>query len=202
MRRSLTAELTGWHIYRRWHIYQLCVDNRVIRSSLVVAATLLLAVACQNGKDGDVDSALAQLRQRPSIEQTVHTYQEMIGQMRRELDAAFGPRTWETRGELGGAGCTDFPGAGGKTRSLADSYFEGNLPDAGWTRAVEIVAGVGRKYGFGDPVTVVDRPSDHEVTAQDAYGGTYVFGTAANTILTGRTGCHLPAAELAKPPPS
>jgi Lipoprotein confined to pathogenic Mycobacterium len=179
------------------------------RAIAVVAATLLLAAGlfvsgfvtgCQNGKDGDVDSALAQLRQRPSIEETVRTYQEMIGRMQRQLDATLGPHTWRLRGDMGGAGCADFPGSGGSTRSLADSYFEGNLPDADWARAVEVIAGVGREYGFGDPVTVVNRPSDHEITAQDAYGGTYVFGTAVNTILTGRTGCHLPQAELAKPP--
>jgi len=108
MPRTLKAYVTGWHIRP---VY---VDKCTIRSVSVVAAVLLLIAACQNGKDGDVDSALAQLRQRPSIEQTVRTYQEMIGRMQRELDAAFGPHTWQVRGNIGGAGCTDFPNAGAR----------------------------------------------------------------------------------------
>lgn len=69
-------------------------------------------------------------------------------------------------------------------------------PDTRWDDAVRIVAEVTGEYGFGPPQTIVDRPSDHEITGFDSYGAKYLFGTAANTVLLVSTGCHLPRAHI------
>jgi hypothetical protein len=48
---------------------------------------------------------------------------------------------------------------------------------------------------FGTPEVVVSGPSDHEVQLRDSYQGILTFGTGANTILGGSTGCHLSEAS-------
>ncbi|MGH3913675.1 MAG: LppA family lipoprotein [Pseudonocardiaceae bacterium] len=141
----------------------------------------------------DMDEKLATLAQRPTIEDIRVTYEDMQARLRDRLSVEVGPLRWVNDQNFGGAGCADFPNVGGQSLTLDRWTSEGNLPDTRWDDAVRIVAEVTGEYGFGTPQVVVDRPSDHEITATDRYGGHYLFGTAANTVLLVSTGCHLPA---------
>jgi hypothetical protein len=141
-----------------------------------------------------VEDKLATLAQRPTIEAIKATYETMQARLRDRLSAEVGLLRWVNDENFSGAGCADFPGVGGQSRILDSWTSKGNLPDAQWDRAVRIVTEVTGEYGFGAPRAVVNRPSDHEITATDPYGGHYLFGTAANTVLQVSTGCHLPAA--------
>ena len=58
---------------------------------------------------------------------------------------------------------------------------------------MRIVAEVTGECGFGAPQAVVNRSGDHEIIARESYGGHYLFGAAANTVLLVSAGCHLPA---------
>ncbi len=163
---------------------------------LVAAVTLAaLAAGCgfAGSEKGNVDEKLATLAKRPTIEEIRVTYEDMQTRLRDRLSAEVGPMQWVNRENFSGAGCTDFPDAGGQSLTLDGWKSAGNLPDTRWGDAVRIVAEVTGEYGFGAPRVVVDRPSDHEITATDPYGGHYLFGTAANTVLLVSTGCHLPA---------
>ena len=163
--------------------------------ALVVLALVVLAAGCSSAGSGgdDMDARQATLEQRPAIEEITATYEEMQARVRERLSAEVGPLQWVNRQSAGSAGCADFPGVGGESRTLDRWTSEGNLPDAQWDRAVAIVAEVSGEYGFAAPEAIVDRPGDHEIVATDRYGGGYQFGTARNTILVVSTGCHLPA---------
>lgn len=162
---------------------------RWLLTALVLAT---LAVACTSERN-DVDEKLAALAQRPTIEEVSVSYETMQAQLRDRLSAEVGLPQWVNDQNLSGAGCADFPGVGGQSRTLDSWTSPGNLPDTQWDRTVAIVAEVTGGYGFGPPKTVVDRPGDHEITATDRHGGSYQFGTARNTVLMVSTGCHLPA---------
>ncbi|MGH3694715.1 MAG: LppA family lipoprotein [Pseudonocardiaceae bacterium] len=162
---------------------------RRLLTALVLAT---LAAACTSER-GDMDDKLAALAQRPTLEEVRVSYEKMQDQLRDRLSAEVGLLEWVDDQNLSGAGCADFPGAGGQSLTLDSWTSRGNLPDTQWDRAVAIVAEMTGNYGFGPPKTVVDRPSDHEITATDQYGGAYQFGTARNTVLMVSTGCHLPA---------
>ena len=140
-----------------------------------------------------MDEKLTTLAQRPPIEAIRATYEEMQARLRDRLSAEVGSLQWVNDRNFSGAGCADFPNVGGQSLTLDSWTSKGNLPDARWHDAVRIVAEVTGEYGFGPPQTIVDRPSDHEITATDPYGAKYLFGTAANTVLLVSTGCHLPA---------
>ncbi|MGH3884981.1 MAG: LppA family lipoprotein [Pseudonocardiaceae bacterium] len=165
-----------------------------MRWPAAVVLTVLVAGCGVAGSERDnVEDKLATLAQRPTIEDIRMTYEGMQARLRDRLSAEVGPLQWVDDQNLSGAGCADFPGVGGESRTLDSWTSKGNLPDAQWDRAVRIVAEVTGEYGFGAPRVVVNRPSDHEITATDRYGGHYLFGTAANTVLMVSTGCHLPA---------
>ncbi|MGH3923571.1 MAG: LppA family lipoprotein [Pseudonocardiaceae bacterium] len=163
---------------------------------LVIALTLaVLAAGCTFGgsEQENMDEKLATLAQRPTIEEIRATYEQMQARLRDRLSTEVGPLQWINDENFGGAGCADFPHVGGQSLTLDRWTSEGNLPDARWDDAVQIVAEVTGEYGFGQPQAIVDRPSDHEITGFDPYGAKYLFGTAANTVLMVSTGCHLPA---------
>jgi hypothetical protein len=163
------------------------------RLATALTALAILAAGCASGgsEGDDMNEKLVTLAQRPTIESIKVTYEQMQARLRDRLSAEVGPMQWVNRENFSGAGCGD--GVDGQSLTLDGWKSEGNLPDARWGDAVRIVAEVTSEYGFGPPQTIVDRPSDHEITATDPYGAKYLFGTAANTVLLVSTGCHLPA---------
>ncbi|MGH3701945.1 MAG: LppA family lipoprotein [Pseudonocardiaceae bacterium] len=91
----------------------------------------------------------------------------MQARLRDRFSAEVGPLRWVNDQNLSGAGCADFPGVRGESRMLDSWTSKGDLPDAQWDHAVRIVAEVTGEYGFRTPRVVVNRPSDHEITATD-----------------------------------
>lgn len=67
------------------------------------------------------------------------------------------------------------------------------MPDAQWEQAVAIVRQLAQGYGFDTGQVTVNRPNDHEIVFRDQYRAELNFGSAVNTTLLLRTGCHLTA---------
>ncbi|MBB5910253.1 LppA family lipoprotein [Actinoalloteichus hymeniacidonis] len=161
-------------------------------SAVLLAAPLLAGCGATTGEGDTVNDDRAVLLERPSIEQISERYEQMQEAITARLSDELGPWEWVNDENATSAGCAEFPNVGGESRALDRRHFKGNLPDESWNRAVEIVVEIGGEYGFGEPETVVDRPGDHEIVGRDPFGARYTFGTAANTLLTVITGCHLP----------
>lgn len=135
------------------------------------------------------------LRQRPSIEEISERYEQMQQRLLDRLNTEVGPLSWAVSDPVSRASCTEFPDViDAESRILESWRAPGNLPDADWPLAVEIVQEITVEYGFGEPEIIVNRSGDHEIIGNDQYGGVYQFGTAANTVLMITTGCHLLAA--------
>jgi len=134
------------------------------------------------------------LLKRPSITAVESGYQSMFQTIRERLIAEVGVAEWVPDDEpMSGSAC------GGDISNLDDAEVRrydagmspGNLPDARWDQAVTVVTEVARQHGFGAPEVIVNGPGDHEVSFRNTYHGELLFGTGANTILGGTTGCHL-----------
>lgn len=139
---------------------------------------------------------MAELAARPTLEQTISSYERMQRQVFDRLSAELGPFSWKRYDEGIGAGCgEDFPpNSPGRTQSLPIWGFEAAITDARWPRAVQIIGEVTAGYGFAAPKTLVDRPGQHDISGVDTFGGNYQFGTQINSSWQVATGCHLPAA--------
>jgi len=150
-----------------------------------------IGAARENDKMKDAFEAMLK---RPSITEVEADYQSMFQTIRERLTAEVGVAGWVPDDEpISGSAC------GGDLSRLADAVVRrydagmspGNLPDAKWEQAVAIVTEVASQHGFGAPAVIVNRPGDHEVSFRNTYDGELLFGTGANTILGGSTGCHL-----------
>ncbi|GAA4658458.1 LppA family lipoprotein [Amycolatopsis sacchari] len=184
--------------------------NRLIRATLagLIAAALVLELAGCGGDDrtGSPMSAtpdpsrlakqFADLVQRPDIDQATARYEAMSGQIRDALSRVYPDLRWRQTSQLTGAACGfGYPGleTDGEQRGLANWMAPGSIPDGRWDEAVQVVRTVALKYGFDKVVTTVSRPEDHEVVFSDLYDAELNFGSAVNTTLLVRTGCHLTA---------
>lgn len=142
-----------------------------------------------------MDDPRSLLRQRPSIEEISERYELMQQRLLDSLNTEVGPLSWAVSDPVSRTVCTEFPDVfDAESRVLESWRAPGNLPDAEWSRAVEIVQEVTEEYGFGEPEIIVNRSGDHEIIGNDQYGGVYQFRTSADTVLTVTTGCHLLAA--------
>ena len=118
----------------------------------------------------------------------------MFQTIRERLTAEVGVAPWVPDDEpISGSACGgDLSNlVGAAVRRYDAGMSPGNLPDSQWDRAVSIVTEVAGRHGFGAPRVIVSGPSDHEVSFRDTDNGELLFGTGANTILGGSTGCHL-----------
>ena len=134
------------------------------------------------------------LMKRPNLTQVDNDYQVMFETIRERLTAELGLAPWvpddePVSGSSCGGGVSNLDGA--EVRRYDAGMSPGNLPDSQWDRAVAVVTEVAGQHGFGAPKVIVSGPSDHEVSYRDTYNGELLFGTGANTILGGSTGCHL-----------
>jgi hypothetical protein len=135
-----------------------------------------------------------ELMRRPNLTQAEADYQLMFQTIRERLVAEVGVADWVPDEEpISGSACggalSNLEGA--EVRRYDAGMSPGNLPDAKWDQAVAIVTAVAGQHGFGAPRVIVNRPGDHEVAFRNTYRGELLFGTGANTILGGTTGCHL-----------
>lgn len=164
---------------------------RLTRLVIVVMLTTLV-VGCSDpaSERGTVQEQQATLAARPTIQEITAHYERMQTELRQRLVAEIGVSEWVKRSEPSASGCSDYPGIGGESRGLGFWGSDGNLPDARWPQALEIITEVTGDYGFTPPEIVVDRPSEHQIVGTDQYGATYNFGTAVNTSLSVATGCH------------
>lgn len=158
--------------------------------------TLLILAGCSSAarENDTMKDAFDALMKRPNLTQVEADYQSMFQTIRERLTAEVGVAPWvpddePISGSACGGGISNLKGA--EHRRYDAGMSPGNLPDAKWQQAVTIVTDVARQHGFGAPKVIVSAPSDHEVSFRNTYNGELLFGTGANTILGGSTGCHL-----------
>lgn len=169
-----------------------------MRTVGAVLVALVLASGCESEGEGmGKDEQVAELMQRPDIDEISRKYEQMRTEVADKLTQELAIPPWDiVDGRSSEAGCgSEFPDLGleGRIRSLDTLATKASTPDDKWERAVEITASVVGKNGFGPGKPIVDRHGQHTVEFTDNYGGRLVFATQVHTILSIRTGCHLTA---------
>jgi hypothetical protein len=135
-----------------------------------------------------------ELQARPNIDEITQRYDEMRAVIRERLATGIGIGPWIKDDENSRAGCGDYPDVDQRfkeSRGLALWAVEAAIPDEKWPDAVRIFAEIAGGYGFGDMITVVDRPGHHQVSLSDSFGAELRLGTKVHITLGASTGCHL-----------
>lgn len=175
--------------------------------SLILAAVATISVAAcgpdvpQKATVTQKNEQFTELMGRPDIDEAVSRYEAMYAKVRSQITALVPALIWQLANPMSSASCgNDFGAVNADLRTddaeikgLANWMAEGNLPDAQWDQAVAAVRRVAQGYGFDVGEATVNRPSNHEVVFHDQYRAELNFGTAVNTTLLLRTGCHLTA---------
>lgn len=143
-----------------------------------------------------------ELLKRPDIDQAVAKYDEMYVKLRNQLTVIVPALTWRQTDDMSSSGCgNEFAAvnAGLRTddaveRGLPNWVAIGKIPDEQWSAVQAAADSILRGYGFDSgPIVVKNQPGDHYVTFRAPDGSEVTFGSAVNTGLTVRTGCHLTA---------
>jgi hypothetical protein len=173
---------------------------------LIAALVTLTVAAC--GPDVPPETSVDQksqqfneLMKRPDIDQAVARYEEMYTKVRNQLSVVVPTLKWQQTSDVSSSGCgrefaavdAGAPEFDAVERGLPNWMAEGKIPDAQWDQAIAVVRSVAQGYGFDTGEITVNRPSDHEIVFHDQYKAELNFGTAVNTTLLLRTGCHLTA---------
>ncbi|UKD56634.1 LppA family lipoprotein [Amycolatopsis sp. FU40] len=153
-----------------------------------------------------------QFLQRPDIDQTTTRYEQLYGRIRGAIaTAASGLKPWQINESGGRIGLRQRFRR--RQRRLAHRRRGGQGPPELDGRRQhsrrQVAAHVRRspvdlaaEYGFDTSQVTVDRPGDHEVVLRDKYEAELNVGTAANTTLLLRSGCHLTAAAKKRGAPA
>jgi predicted LppA-like lipoprotein len=142
-----------------------------------------------------VQQQFGQLMQRPSLEETTSHYEQMRQKIADMLTQKFGVTDWGKRDSPAtSTGC-------GSSYSVDDYdarafvaqiwYSKTPVTYAQWPQAKSLVSEIASSYGFSAVALVIDKSDDMDLELNDSYGGKLTFGSAVNTSLSFRTGCHL-----------
>ncbi|WP_158605676.1 LppA family lipoprotein [Amycolatopsis panacis] len=143
-----------------------------------------------------------ELMKRPDIDQVVAQYEDMYAKIRAKVAEIVPVLKWTLVNPMTSASCgNEFSAVNASLRkddaevkSLANWLAEGKVPDAQWGTVQAAVDTILRSYGFDSgPIVVKNQSADHYVTFRSPAGSEVTFGSAVNTGLTVRTGCHLTA---------
>lgn len=137
--------------------------------------------------------AFDELANRPNIEVVIGKHKQIEREIQRRLIDGIGlPDAWETTDEESENWCTgEYEGLDAVTIRMPNWANNAEIPEADWSRALEIFTEVTGEHGFDKPQAVVDRPNDHLVHAYHPNGAEFSFGTKKATSLSSATGCHL-----------
>jgi hypothetical protein len=83
----------------------------------------------------------------------------------------------------------------GKRLFLPDEVASGNVSEADWSAILATAKEAAAKLGATDVQVMKDQPGNHDVWFQGPTGAFVKVAYHGNFVVSGYTGCRLPAAE-------
>lgn len=166
------------------------VRTRSVLAVLVAVLALSLSGCGTDNPGGTVDPTKSAV----SMEKTIRNLTAMRTEIFDQLNKQFGKRDWKLDpGEepsIGRAGCPDDSIKDGETAFFPNMGIDGSYPESEWKKISAVVIAIGKKYGFNQVSTAVEKPGNYEIDGRDDSGAQYVFGQGGNTGILIHTGCH------------
>ena len=165
------------------------------RAIAVPALLVALGTGCASRPEETRMDSAAELASRSTSAEAVTRYEQMQKQIRDQLDATIGPRSWKVNRVGDQALCGGrFNNSGGIVVYLPAWGFLGPIPDADWPRAKQVITDIAARYGFTQPTLQIDQPGHHETSSLDpTLGAQFGFVAGGNIDMQATTGCHRPS---------
>jgi Lipoprotein confined to pathogenic Mycobacterium len=134
------------------------------------------------------------LKGKPSLEAAQAEYQAAVQNMAKSIAALTPGTTWNVEQNTW-VGCGGEYAATKAKQAYVMAVFSGPIPDAVWSRALQIVKDGAAQLGAGDFGTFKDNPGDHDVYVAGPGGVEFRLGTQKASTLTAKSDCRLSQAD-------
>ncbi|MGW4521103.1 LppA family lipoprotein [Amycolatopsis sp. NPDC004378] len=176
-----------------------------IATLAVVAALLAVVAACGTRSPTppatpedtmtERQQQFASLARRPTIDQMVGTYTNLLATIRDTLEHTHGVAPWKQKpNELTTSCAPEFADLDDydASRTHLGLWYAPSPPQPGfWVGAKKTVTELAGGAGFTTVALSSDAPGNYQLTLVDAFGASLSFGADRNVILDVTTGCHL-----------
>ncbi len=141
--------------------------------------------------------AAASLQSLPSLEDTKNQLTAAIATVGQQISAIAPTVAWAWRDdESRSSGCPPpYEQSGGQEILLANYVSDVPIPDEQWKQAYDIAAKAANALGATAVTVFKDAPNNHDVQFSSETGTTLRFGSQKAALLSGGTGCRLPASK-------
>jgi hypothetical protein len=141
------------------------------------------------------------LRSKPSFEAAQAEYSTAMNHMADQVAALMPGTTWRVKDN-------SWNGCAGEyvwTRAKQVYYyivFDRAIPDDLWPHALQIVKDGAAKFGATTVNFFVNQPGNKDLTITGPGGVEFEFGTAKQTVFSGKSDCRMRATDSATPTPT
>lgn len=144
----------------------------------------------------EASKAAAALTTLPSLEDTKTQVETAIVQLGHEISAIAPTVIWEWRFDDSRGNCTSpYEQSDGERILLRKYVSDTPIPEQDWNQAYDLAQQAARSLGATSLTVFKDTPNNHDVQFTSDTGTTLRFGSQAAALLTGSTGCRLPATK-------
>lgn len=168
------------------------------RRAIVLLVVAVLASGCGPQKANDEGTTVAaeqNLRDKPSLEEAQAEYRTAVEAMSQRIADLTPGTTWAFSDQTPWLACSgDDVGTDAKHAYFA-ANFEQPIPDAAWSRALQIVTDGAATFGATELSTFKDEPGNHDVAIAGPDGVEFKLGTKKKASLTAQSDCRLSEAD-------
>ncbi|MGH3643218.1 MAG: LppA family lipoprotein [Mycobacterium sp.] len=138
--------------------------------------------------------AAVSLTSLPSLEDTQASIKAAIEQVGQQISAIAPGVAFDWRRTASRAGCNPpYEQSDGKQILMPNYVSEVPIPEQNWNQAYSIAKDAAAALGAATITVFKDAPNDHDVQFSDNSGTTLRLGSQVSALVTGGTGCRLPA---------
>lgn len=141
--------------------------------------------------------ALEVLKTLPSLEDTKAQLHETIESIKDSIETLIPKVTWREFDKGSKAGCfKPYDQSDGQSVYLPDAVASGvSVSEVNWALILQAAKEAAAKLGIADVQVFQDNPGKHDVGLYGPGGIFIKVGYAGNLVISGYTGCRLPAAK-------
>lgn len=165
------------------------------------SAIALATAGCQLTKNpyqptdaADTAKAAAELESLPSVEDTKSQMMGLIQRVGDQISALAPTVAFSWRSEPSRGGCAPpYDQTDGEEILLAKYVSDVPVPEQNWKQVYAIAERAAASVGATGVTVFKDAPDDHDVLFAGDTGTVFRLGSRRAALLTGSTGCRLPA---------
>ncbi|TDZ76876.1 hypothetical protein DE4587_01962 [Mycobacteroides salmoniphilum] len=144
----------------------------------------------------EATKALEELKTLPTLEDTNEKLTSSIQQLGAKISAIVPSATWQWLDEPQRIGCSKpYEQSDGKVILMPFYVSDVPIPESSWNEVLAAAKETAASVDARKLDVIHDAPNNHDVRFSNETGTAIGLTSQANTVISGYTGCRLPAAK-------